>query len=49
MWTREKITELSQKLTMSETQVYKWWWDQTRKRAKKLAKKDSVNKKKGRI
>ena len=21
---------------MSETQIYKWWWDQTRKRMKKL-------------
>lgn len=48
MWTREKITELSKRLTMSETQVYKWWWDQTRKRVKKLSKKDHT-KKKGRI
>ena len=23
---------------MSETQIYKWWWDQTRKRMKKLKK-----------
>ena len=22
---------------MSETSIYKWWWDQTRKRAKKVA------------
>ena len=36
MWSREKITALSQRLSMSETQIYKWWWDQTRKRAKKL-------------
>jgi hypothetical protein len=21
---------------MTETQIYKWWWDQTRKRMKKL-------------
>lgn len=21
---------------MSETQIYKWWWDQTRKRMKRL-------------
>ena len=21
---------------MTETQIYKWWWDQTRKRVKKL-------------
>lgn len=36
MWSREKITDLSTKLSMSETQIYKWWWDQTRKRAKRL-------------
>jgi hypothetical protein len=49
MWTREKITELSKRLTMSETQVYKWWWDQTRKRVKKLSKKDASKKKGTRI
>ena len=21
---------------MTETQIYKWWWDQTRKRVKKI-------------
>ena len=21
---------------MTETQIYKWWWDQTRKRVKRL-------------
>jgi len=26
---------------MSETQIYKWWWDQTRKRLKKLKKATS--------
>ena len=24
---------------MSEQQIYKWWWDQTRKRSKKAGKK----------
>jgi len=28
---------------MSETQIYKWWWDQTRKRLKKLKKAGGVN------
>jgi len=23
---------IANKLDMNETQVYKWWWDQTRKR-----------------
>ena len=25
---------------MSEQQIYKWWWDQTRKRSKKTVSKD---------
>lgn len=28
---------------MSETQIYKWWWDQTRKRMKKLKNAKSSN------
>ena len=24
---------------MSEQQIYKWWWDQTRKRSKKAVRK----------
>ena len=28
--------EISERTGMSETQIYKWWWDQTRKRIKKL-------------
>lgn len=38
MWSREKISEMSTRLGMNETQIYKWWWDQTRKRAKRLQK-----------
>lgn len=26
---------------MSEQQIYKWWWDQTRKRSKKAIKKSN--------
>lgn len=48
MWSREKIAQLSTKLNMSETQIYKWWWDQTRKRAKKLNQEKEGLKKKGR-
>jgi hypothetical protein len=36
LWSREKIIEISDRLNLAETQVYKWWWDQTRKRQKKL-------------
>jgi transposase-like protein len=41
MWSREKITALSERLGLNETQIYKWWWDQTRKRAKRLQKESS--------
>lgn len=44
MWSREKITKLSEKLDMNETQIYKWWWDQTRKRAKRIQKEQYKNK-----
>jgi hypothetical protein len=40
MWTRETIKEIKRKnkahLLMSEQQIYKWWWDQTRKFGKKM-------------
>merc|ERR1711939_1184725 len=36
MWTRESIKVMRSKyesdFSMSEQQIYKWWWDQTRKR-----------------
>jgi hypothetical protein len=35
LWSREKIIKISDKLNLAETQVYKWWWDQTRKRQKR--------------
>jgi hypothetical protein len=39
MWTRESIKEMRAKFesefSMSEQQIYKWWWDQTRKRVKR--------------
>jgi hypothetical protein len=46
MWTRESIKVMRSKyekdFQMSEQQIYKWWWDQTRKRAKKTrCKQDS--------
>src|SRR3954469_16184005 len=43
MWSREKITALSERLGLNETQIYKWWWDQTRKRAKRLQKESHKN------
>lgn len=27
LWSREKILELSKRTNMTETSVYKWWWD----------------------
>jgi hypothetical protein len=50
MWTRESIKDMrkmyEEDFSMSEQQIYKWWWDQTRKRAKRgddteLAEDDS--------
>mmetsp|Transcript_12198 Transcript_12198/g.18866 ORF Transcript_12198/g.18866 Transcript_12198/m.18866 type:complete len:109 (+) Transcript_12198:1351-1677(+) len=39
LWTRESIKEMKElygaQLKMTEQQIYKWWWDQTRKRSKK--------------
>jgi hypothetical protein len=43
MWTRDSIKVMRSKyesdFEMSEQQIYKWWWDQTRKRSKKASKK----------
>ena len=39
MWTRERIKQMRAKyeaaFSMRDQKIYKWWWDQTRKRAKK--------------
>ena len=39
MWTRESIKEMRRhhepEFSMTEQQIYKWWWDQTRKRVKR--------------
>jgi len=34
LWDKEKVAEIAVKCGLDEAQVYKWWWDQTRKRAK---------------
>lgn len=43
MWTRESIKQMRIKYEseffMTEQQIYKWWWDQTRKRSKKAVRK----------
>lgn len=43
MWTRESIKQMRVKYEseffMTEQQIYKWWWDQTRKRSKKAVRK----------
>lgn len=44
MWTRESIKQMRIKYEsefyMTEQQIYKWWWDQTRKRSKKAIRKN---------
>merc|ERR1711988_1924595 len=39
MWTRDSIKKLrarhAKDFYMTEQQIYKWWWDQTRKRSRK--------------
>ena len=42
LWSRDKIAALASDLEMNETQVYKWWWDQTRKR-QKIIKNEQKN------
>ena len=42
LWSRVKIEQIAQDLGMSDTQVYKWWWDQTRKRQKFLSAKEKA-------
>lgn len=43
MWTRDSIKQMRIKYEseffMTEQQIYKWWWDQTRKRSKKAVRK----------
>ena len=34
MWSGERIKDISKSTGMNETQVYKWWWDQTHKKIK---------------
>jgi len=47
MWTRESIKIMRAKyendFQMSEQQIYKWWWDQTRKRSKKADTKTQAS------
>lgn len=33
-WSKEKIAEMSEITGLSQSQVYKWWWDQKKKTAK---------------
>lgn len=43
MWTRDSIKKMrimyESEFFMTEQQIYKWWWDQTRKRSRKAIKK----------
>lgn len=33
-WNKEKIVEMSEMTGLSQSQVYKWWWDQKKKNGK---------------
>ena len=33
-WSKEKIVEMSELTGLSQSQVYKWWWDQKKKNLK---------------
>jgi len=33
-WSKEKIAEMSEITGLSQSQVYKWWWDQKKKNMK---------------
>ncbi len=33
-WSKEKIAEMSELTGLSQSQVYKWWWDQKKKTIK---------------
>lgn len=44
LWSREKILAISEKLNLAETQVYKWWWDQTRKRQRQIQNQNRASK-----
>lgn len=30
-WSKDKIAEMSERTGLSQSQVYKWWWDQKKK------------------
>jgi hypothetical protein len=33
-WSKDKIVEMSDLTGLSQSQVYKWWWDQKKKTVK---------------
>jgi hypothetical protein len=41
-WSKDKIVEMSDLTGLSQSQVYKWWWDQKKKNVR--AEKDSFAK-----
>ena len=42
LWSRDKIMKVAAQLEMNETKVYKWWWDQAKKRQKMLTKRQKT-------
>jgi hypothetical protein len=33
-WTKDKVVEMSDLTGLSQSQVYKWWWDQKKKNSR---------------
>jgi len=50
IWDKAKIKEISQRVELDQAQIYKWWWDQTRKmqrRAKERTQVEALQRKRG--
>ena len=45
-WGKEKIAEMSDITGLSQSQVYKWWWDQKKKNMKNERENVALGKKK---
>ena len=45
-WSKEKIAEMSELTGLSQSQVYKWWWDQKKKNGKQEAQSRLSHKRK---
>jgi len=42
IWDKDKIKEISRKVELDQAQIYKWWWDQTRKMQKREKEREKL-------